>query len=151
MKWMPPYWNNKALPTTTLTDTFILNFLIISFILIKKKCYSDVIWKGRKKVLTQVDGIKRSMTHALPPAPLELRPLIVLCNVDELNHSLVGGVSVHRHRSLNWHFFFDDEPARFIIKGALDFSRWPVRPGLHQTYNTHEHRCKHIEDAQKGW
>ncbi len=49
MKWMPPYWNNKALPTTTLTDTFIFNFLIISFILIKKKCYSDVIWKGRKK------------------------------------------------------------------------------------------------------
>ncbi len=35
LKLMPPYWDNKALPTPTLTipDTFIFNFLIISLCL----------------------------------------------------------------------------------------------------------------------
>ncbi len=50
---MPPYWDNKALPTPTLTlpDTFIFNFLIISFILLKINDFSMryEIWKGRKK------------------------------------------------------------------------------------------------------
>ncbi len=41
---MLPYWENKVLPTPTLTlpDT-ILNFLIIFFIFIENKCLSDVI------------------------------------------------------------------------------------------------------------
>ncbi len=50
---MPPYWDNKALPTPTLTlpDTFIFYFLIISFISIENKCLSDAIWdlKRNKK------------------------------------------------------------------------------------------------------
>ncbi len=43
---MPPYWDNKALPTPTLTlpDTLIFNFLIISLIFIENKCLSDAIW-----------------------------------------------------------------------------------------------------------
>ncbi len=43
---MPPYWDNKALPTGTLTlpDTFIFNFLIISLIFIENKCLSDAIY-----------------------------------------------------------------------------------------------------------
>ncbi len=50
---MPPYWDNKALPTPTLTlpDTFIFNFLIISFLLkINAFPVRYEIWKGRKKV-----------------------------------------------------------------------------------------------------
>ncbi len=57
IKWMPPYWDNKALPTPTLTlpDTFILNFLIISFIFIENKCLSDAICdlKREKKSLAK--------------------------------------------------------------------------------------------------
>ncbi len=45
---MPPYWDNKALPH---------NFLIISFIFIEDKCFSDVIWnfeKGEKTLCVQM-------------------------------------------------------------------------------------------------
>ncbi len=53
---MPPYWDNKALPTPTLTlpDTFF-NFLIISLIFIENKCLSDAIWdlKRQKKSLAK--------------------------------------------------------------------------------------------------
>ncbi len=67
---MPPYWDNKALPTPTLTlpDTFILNFLIISFIFIENNCLSDAICdlKREKKKFgksrTRVDPVKK---HAL--------------------------------------------------------------------------------------
>ncbi len=49
---MPPYWDNKALPTPTLTlpDTFIFNFLII-FIFIEINAFPVryEIWKGEKK------------------------------------------------------------------------------------------------------
>ncbi len=52
---MPPYWDNKALPTPTLTlpNTFIFNFLIISFIFTENKCLSDAIWdlkREKKKI-----------------------------------------------------------------------------------------------------
>ncbi len=43
---MPPYWDNKALPTQTLTLTLpyiICNFLIFSFIFIENKCFSDMM------------------------------------------------------------------------------------------------------------
>ncbi len=54
---MPPYWDNKALPTPTLTlpDTFIFNFFIISLIFIENKCLSDAIWdlKREKKSLAK--------------------------------------------------------------------------------------------------
>ncbi len=47
---MPSYWDNKSLPTSTLTlpDTFIFNFLIISFIFIENKCLSDATWDLKK-------------------------------------------------------------------------------------------------------
>ncbi len=50
IKWMPPYSDNKALPTPTLN----LNFLIISSIFIENKCLSDVIWDLKR------EGKKRS-------------------------------------------------------------------------------------------
>ncbi len=85
---MPPYWDNKALPTPTLTlpDTFSTFWLFPSFLL-KNKCFSDVIWNlkrekkkfAKRQIRTRVDRVKMSMTQALPSAPLELttisRPL----------------------------------------------------------------------------
>ncbi len=70
---MPPYWDDKALPTYhNPTQYFILNFLIISFIFIENKCLSNVIWdwKGRKKfgkrqILTRVDRIKKYALYHL--------------------------------------------------------------------------------------
>ncbi len=98
------YWDNKALPTPTLTlpDTFIFNFLVISFIFIENKCFSGVIWKGRKKfakrlIRTRVDRVKMSrLCHRF----YHLRHwswwwATVFCNVDQSNHTLVGGVSVN--------------------------------------------------------
>ncbi len=59
---MPPYWDNKALPH---------NFLIIYFIFIENKCFSDVIWnflKGEKnfvkrQIRTRVNRIKMRTTY----------------------------------------------------------------------------------------
>ncbi len=55
---MPPYWDNKALPTPTLTlpDTFILNFWIISFIFIENKCLSDAIWDLKREKNSSAKG-----------------------------------------------------------------------------------------------
>ncbi len=55
---MPPYWDNKALPTPTLTlpDTFIFNFLIISFIFIENKCLSDAIWDLKREKKSSAKG-----------------------------------------------------------------------------------------------
>ncbi len=55
---MPPYWYNKALPTPTLTlpDTFIFNFLIISFIFIENKCLSDAIWDLKRDKKSSAKG-----------------------------------------------------------------------------------------------
>jgi len=41
IKWMSPYWDNKALPTPTVTlpESFICNFLVISFIFIEQMLY----------------------------------------------------------------------------------------------------------------
>ncbi len=69
----------------TPTRYFISNFFIISLIFIKNKCFSDVIWKGRKKlskrrIQTRVDHVKSNMSRILPSAPRELT--IVFCNVD---------------------------------------------------------------------
>ncbi len=40
IKWMPSYWDNKALPTTTLTlpDTFVFTLLILD-------TYFNFYWK----------------------------------------------------------------------------------------------------------
>ncbi len=42
IKWMPPYWDNKALPTPA--RYFLLNCSIISFIFIENKSFFDMIW-----------------------------------------------------------------------------------------------------------
>ncbi len=68
-------------PPTPNPTRYLFNFLFISFIFIKNKCFSVVmlfeIWKGRKKVCqkadsNRVDRVKRSTRHVLPSAPLEL-------------------------------------------------------------------------------
>ncbi len=56
---MPPYWDNKALPTPT--QYFIFNFSIISFIFIESKCLSDVTWdlkREEKKVGKDVGRVE---------------------------------------------------------------------------------------------
>ncbi len=63
---MPLYWDNKALSH---------NFLIISFIFIENKCFSDVIWnfeKGEKNfakrwIRTRVDRVKMWTTYFYHP------------------------------------------------------------------------------------
>ncbi len=64
-------------PSLHLPDT--LNILIISFIFIKKKKNAFLMWFelgekqfAKRRIRTRVDHIKRSMTHALLSALLEL-------------------------------------------------------------------------------
>ncbi len=60
IKWMPPYWDNNALPH---------NFLTLYFIFIENKCFSDVIWnfeKGEKNFAKRwiwVDRVKMWKTY----------------------------------------------------------------------------------------
>ncbi len=65
IKWMPPYWDNKALPTPTLTNPILyFNFSII-FLIIENKCLSDVKWdlkREGKKRMARVDRVKMT-TH----------------------------------------------------------------------------------------
>ncbi len=79
---MLPYWDNKALPTPTLTlpDTFIFNFLIISFIFYLKEMFfwCDMRFeKGEKKF-----GKRQAKWASF-------------FSVDYPNHTLVGSVSVN--------------------------------------------------------
>ncbi len=48
---MPPYWDKSPPYTYPNPTRYFFNFLIISFIFIKNKCFSDVIWnlKSEKK------------------------------------------------------------------------------------------------------
>ncbi len=74
---MPPYWDNKALPTPTLTlpNTFILKFLIISFIFIENKCLSDAIWdlKREKKIGDKRRaGTRVNVSSVVSSTPLKL-------------------------------------------------------------------------------
>ncbi len=61
IKWMPPYWDNKALPTPTLTqpDTLFLTFRLFSWLLkINAFPMWNEIWKGRiKKRIARVDRV----------------------------------------------------------------------------------------------
>ncbi len=50
---MSPYWDNKALPTPTLPNNFIFNFLIIQFLL-KINAFWDL--KMEKKVWRKADS-----------------------------------------------------------------------------------------------
>ncbi len=70
---MPPYWDNKALPTPTLIlpDTFIFNFLIISFIFIENKCLSDALWDlKREKKNSAKGGIELDLVKKHAPYQL---------------------------------------------------------------------------------
>ncbi len=94
---MPPYWDNKSLPTPT--RYFIFNFLIISFIFIGNKCLSDAIWdlKREKKSLAkggfELGSIAlKSMCLIIYATDTEWASL---CSLDSPNHTLVGGVSVN--------------------------------------------------------
>ncbi len=98
---MPPYWVNKALPTPTLTlsDTFIFNFLIISFIFIENKCLSDAIWEKEKESsakggfeLGSIASKSMHLTHYTIETDAEWAAFF---SVDSPNHMLVGGVSVN--------------------------------------------------------
>ncbi len=56
---MPHYWDNKALPTPTLSDTYFQLFdYFLNFI--DNKCLSDVIWdlkrEKKKKSLQKADS-----------------------------------------------------------------------------------------------
>ncbi len=57
IKWMAHFWDNKALPTPTVTlpVTFLFFQLFIIFLIfIEIKCFSEVIWdlkrEGKKKL-----------------------------------------------------------------------------------------------------
>ncbi len=52
------------LTTLTLPDTFIFNFLIISFIFIENKCLSDAIWDLKRE--------KKSFSHSKKHTPYHL-------------------------------------------------------------------------------
>ncbi len=78
---MPPYWENKALPTPTLTLCLFPSFLLK----INAFPMRYDIWKGRKKVFGSNSGQSRQKAHIYT---------FLKC-VDHPNHMLVGGVSVN--------------------------------------------------------
>ncbi len=72
IKWMPPYWGNKALSTPTLTIYsirktlfyFIFNFLIISFFFIENKRPSNVILDLKREKKSFAKGmVERVKKH----------------------------------------------------------------------------------------
>ncbi len=80
-KWISPYWDNKSLPTPTLTlpDTLSSTFRLFTSLLLKIYAFATwyLIWKGREKSSAkcrfkmQVDHVKkRSLAHIFPSAPL---------------------------------------------------------------------------------
>ncbi len=77
---MPPYWDNKALPTPTLTlpNTFILQFLIISFIFIENKCLSDAIWDLKRE--KKIGGKRRPGTRVNVSSVVSSTPLKLMLN-----------------------------------------------------------------------
>ncbi len=100
IKWMPPYWDNKALPTPT--RYFIFNFLIISFSFIENKCLSVCVWdlkRENKKNLAKGGFELGSITSK----STRLTIYTTETDVEQVsffsdyypNHTLVGGVSVN--------------------------------------------------------
>ncbi len=76
---MPPYWDNKALPTPTLTlpDTLFSTFWLFPSFLLKINAFlmRYEIWKGRKKVQQKAaSNSARPCQNAcvLPSTPLKL-------------------------------------------------------------------------------
>ncbi len=91
IKSMPPYWDNKALPTPTLTLPYILfsTFWLFSLSLLKNKCFSDCNLEfekekkiGKRRIRTRVDRFKR-VWHTLYHLHYWSEQLLaVLCNID---------------------------------------------------------------------
>ncbi len=89
IKWMPPYRDDKALPTPTLTlpnTLFSTIWLFPSFYKKKMLFWRDLKFQkaekkkfAKRQIRTWVNRVHRSMEHVLPSAPLELmasiRPL----------------------------------------------------------------------------
>ncbi len=102
---MPPFCNNKALPTPTLTlphTLFSTVWLFPSFLLkINAFLMWFEIWKGRKKNCQKADSyLSWSHQNEFEHTFYHLRhwiwrQLTVFCNFDQPNHTLVGGVSVN--------------------------------------------------------
>ncbi len=78
IKWMPPYWDNKALPTPTLTlpDTLFSTFWLFPSFFIENKCPSDVMGdkkkSGKRWIQIRVDHVKKTTVYGLPSTPLDL-------------------------------------------------------------------------------
>ncbi len=68
---------------------------------------------AKRQIRTQVDRVQKEYDKHSTIYATGADDHTVLCNVDDPNHTLVGGVSIKRHsQHVIWHFFFDDEPAR---------------------------------------
>ncbi len=102
---MPPYWDNKALPTPTLTlpDTSFSPFWLFPSFLLKIIAFPMwyEIWKGRKFFLAK-DGFElgsissKRLRYALYQlCHWSWLSMAVFCSVDCPNPILVGGVSVN--------------------------------------------------------
>ncbi len=102
MKWMPPYWVNKTLPTPTLTlpDNLFSTFSLFPSFLLKINAFPMryEIWKGRKKSLAK-GGCQPALTASknmhLTICTTETDYWPALFIVDYPNHKLVGGVIVN--------------------------------------------------------
>ncbi len=81
---MPPYLDNKALPIPTLTlpDTFIFNFLIISFIFVENKCLSGTIWDLERDWQKVYSNSSKSMHLTIYPTETDAKSMsfLVLTN-----------------------------------------------------------------------
>ncbi len=88
IKWMPPYWDNKALPKPTLTlpDTLISTFLLFPSFLLKIIAFpmQYEIWKGRnfwgqKADSNSVDRVKKHASYHLRHWNWCLMSVFLLC------------------------------------------------------------------------
>ncbi len=99
---MPPYWDNKSLPTPSLTlpDTLFSPFYyFINLLKINAFPMPYEIWKGRK--LKSAKGrfelgsiVSKCMHFTIYTTETDVK-WACFCSVDYPNHTLVGGVSVN--------------------------------------------------------
>ncbi len=91
------YWDNKFLPSPALTlpVTFIFNFSIICFILLKKE--KSFLFKSLAKGRFELDLVKmKNVLHTLNHLHhWRCHFAAVFCNAISRKHTLVGGVSVN--------------------------------------------------------
>ncbi len=96
---MPHYWDNKALPTPTLTDIFFQLWLFPSFLLKINAFRCDMIFEKGEKSLAkgrfELGSIaSRSTRFSIYTTETDVK-WVSFFSVDCLNHTLVGGVSVN--------------------------------------------------------